>query len=207
MRGVPASQNDAARALAARHGQTAATPRVGSVRGADVALVKVAARPWPDQPVLRARPHKVRMLSFGYRAWNGATCYALVVVPAWYRKAGRPPLPLVISSHGRGGPAQAPVRRWRDLEARDGFILVAPSGQGRRIATYSFAAAGQLSDLMRMPQLVHRAFPSIRSGGAGLRSRVEHGAMEALMLAARYPDRIAACLSSMPSPIWQRATH
>ena len=139
------------------------------------------------------------MLSFSYRAWNGASCYALVVVPAWYRKAGRPPLPLVISSHGRGGGPLAPVHRWRHLEAKDGFILVAPSGQGRRYAAYSFAAPGQLSDLMRMPELVRRAFPWLR-----IRRRCVYAAgssmagMEALMLAARYPDRIAGCVAADP---------
>jgi pimeloyl-ACP methyl ester carboxylesterase len=196
---VHSPKNDGAVALAEGSPKAVAAPRAehnggGGARGSQ------GQQPAATGPrvVYHHRP-EVHVLSFGYRAWNGAYGYALVVVPAWYRKAGRPPLPLVISSHGRGGGPLAPLRRWRHLEARDGFILVAPSGQGRRFAAYSFAAPGQVSDLMRMPQLVRRAFPWIR-----IRRRCIYAAgssmagMEALMLAALYPDRIAACVSADP---------
>lgn len=145
---------------------------------------------------IRRGPREVRLLSFRYRAWDGAHARAYVVVPAWYRRGDAPSLPLVISSHGRGGGALGPVYRWRYLEGRDGFILVSPSGHGVHYAAYSYAAPGQIADLMRMPRFIHRAFPWIHidprriyAAGASM------GGMEALVLAARYPDRIAACLS------------
>ena len=193
------SRNDGAAALAAGQNQAAS----GVVREGSGGARGDQGQPQPravlGPRVIHHYPRDIQVLSFGYRAWNGASCYALVVVPAWYRKAGRPPLPLVISSHGRGGGPLAPVHRWRHLEAKDGFILVAPSGQGRRYAAYSFAAPGQLSDLMRMPELVRRAFPWLR-----IRRRCVYAAgssmagMEALMLAARYPDRIAGCVAADP---------
>jgi pimeloyl-ACP methyl ester carboxylesterase len=197
---VHRSPDDGAAVLAALPGRsTASSPRAERGAAGDAHGGQRRRRAVPGPRVVHHYPRDIRILSFRYRAWNGAPAYALVVVPAWYRKAGRPRLPLVISSHGRGGPPLAPVHRWRHQPAGDGFVLVAPSGQGRRFAAFSYAAPGQLSDLMRMPQLVHRAFPWLRidrrcvyAAGSSM------AGMEALMLAARYPDRIAGCVAVDP---------
>ena len=44
----------------------------------------------------------VRELSIPYTAYNGETSHASVLVPASYDPQSDPPLPLVISPHGRG---------------------------------------------------------------------------------------------------------
>jgi hypothetical protein len=84
---------------------------------------------------------------------------AYVVLPRWYGPQRHPPIPLVISPHGRGVSGAYNLRFWGTLPARGPFALVSPDGQGRRLPLYSWGYAGQIDDLARMPSLVRAAFP------------------------------------------------
>ena len=140
----------------------------------------------PDQARL------VRVERIAYRAHDGLLRTAYVVLPSWYGPRDDPPLPLVISPHGRGIPARENVRLWGDLPALGRFAVVNPEGQGRRLALYSWGDPGQIDDLARMPELVHRALPWLRID----RRRIyafggSMGGQEALLLVARFPHLLA----------------
>lgn len=134
----------------------------------------------------------VRVIHISYLAHDGFSRRAYVVLPAWYGPESDPPIPLVISPHGRGVGARTNVRRWGDLPARGGFAVVNPEGQGRRLTLFSWGDPGEIRDLARMPQIVERAIPWLRID----RSRVyafggSMGGQETLLLAARFPRLLA----------------
>jgi len=142
-------------------------------------------------------PHaSIRVLTIRYRAWNGRVRAAYVELPAWYGPGDNPPIPLVISPHGRGVPARDNVRFWGDLPAVGGFAVVNPEGQGRRLTLYSWGDPGEISDLARMPAIVRRALPWLRL--ARHRTYAIGGSMggqEALLLVARHPRELAGAIS------------
>jgi dipeptidyl aminopeptidase/acylaminoacyl peptidase len=143
-------------------------------------------------PVLR----KTRQIRIDYVAHNGVRRAAYVLVPKWYSPATDPPLPLVISPHGRGVDARVNARLWGDLPGRVGFAVVNPEGQGRRLELYSWGDAGQISDLARMPKIVQHALPwlhvdphRIFAAGGSM------GGQETLLLVARHPHLLAGAIS------------
>ena len=135
-------------------------------------------------------------MRIAYRAWDGKSRRAYVILPRWYGPRRDPPIPLVISPHGRGVPARANVRLWGDLPARGPFAVVNPEGQGRRFALYSWGDAGQVSDLARMPAILRRRLPWLKIdpdriyafGGS-------MGGQETLLLVARHPHLLAGAAS------------
>jgi poly(3-hydroxybutyrate) depolymerase len=134
----------------------------------------------------------VRILQIAYRAHDGLTRTAWVVLPSWYGAHRNPPLPLVISPHGRGIPARKNVNFWGNLPAEGPFAVVNPEGQGRRLALYSWGDPGQIDDLARMPRIVRRALPWLRID----RRRIyafggSMGGQEVLLLVARFPRLLA----------------
>ena len=60
---------------------------------------------------------KVRVWKVAYRAHDGARRYAYVALPRSYRPGHAPPIPLVISPHGRGVSGRANVKLWGQLPA------------------------------------------------------------------------------------------
>jgi poly(3-hydroxybutyrate) depolymerase len=150
--------------------------------------------PIPPAALIRrhALPADVRLLRIGYTAWDGRARRAYVLLPRWYGPRHDPPLPLVISPHGRGVPARYNVRIWGDLPARGPFAVVNPEGQGRRFALYSWGDPGQIADLARLPQILHCRLPWLRID----RHRIyalggSMGGQETLLLVARYPRLLA----------------
>jgi poly(3-hydroxybutyrate) depolymerase len=138
----------------------------------------------------------VRQLRIQYVAHDGATRSAIVVLPAWYGPGRNPPIPLVISPHGSGIEPDANARRWGNLPALDRFAVVNPEGQGARLELFSWGSPGQISDLARMPAILHRTVPWLRivprriyAVGASM------GGQEALLLAAQYPHLLAGAVS------------
>jgi pimeloyl-ACP methyl ester carboxylesterase len=134
----------------------------------------------------------VRLVLIHYRAHDGARRKAYLVLPAWYRPANDPPIPLIVSPHGRGVSARANTRLWGALPARGSFAVISPEGEGRRLSRYSWGSVGQVDDLARMPVIVHRALPwvhvdqhRIYAFGGSM------GGQETLLLLARHPGLLA----------------
>src|ERR671934_2650041 len=75
----------------------------------------------------------VHVLTIPYRTHDGERRSAYLVLPDWYGPRNNPPLPLIISPHGRGVSAEENVNRWGNLPALGPFAVVNPDGQGRRL--------------------------------------------------------------------------
>ena len=127
-----------------------------------------------------------------YVTHDGLVRRAYVVLPRWYGPRKHPPIPLVISPHGRGVSGLANARLWANLPALGGFVVVNPEGQGRRLERYSWGYTGQVSDLARMPAIIRVALPWLQidrrrvyAFGGGM------GGQEALLLLARNPRLLA----------------
>jgi pimeloyl-ACP methyl ester carboxylesterase len=139
---------------------------------------------------------KVRIWKIAYRAHNGERRNAFVMLPRSYRPGHSPPIPLVISPHGRGVTGRGNLKLWGQLPAVGGFAVVSPDGQGRRLSNYSWGSAGQISDLARMPQIVHLTLPWVHVdyrhvyafGGS-------MGGQETLLLLALHPRLLAGAVA------------
>jgi len=155
--------------------------------GLAAAFVAVRAGPVAAETALG-----VRVIPISYEAHDGLLRHAYVIVPADYLEQGAPPIPLVISPHGRGVGARLNVRRWGRLPATGDFAVVNPEGQGRSLTLFSWGDPGEIRDLARMPEIVERALPWLHVD----RHRVyafggSMGGQETLLLAARYPQLLA----------------
>ena len=105
----------------------------------------------------------VKQWGFRYRAHNGISRWAIVVLPSRYGPSNSTPrLPLVISPHGRGVRARTNARLWGDLPASGDFAVICPGGMGRRLPLHSWGFRGQINDLARMPLILGRARPWVR---------------------------------------------
>jgi pimeloyl-ACP methyl ester carboxylesterase len=138
----------------------------------------------------------VRRIWVPYTAWDGKQREALVVLPAWYGPHLDPPIPLVISPHGRGGTAKGNAGYWGALPAFGPFAVVNPQGQGRKLTAYSWGWSGQISDLARMPRILRHRLPWLRIE----RHRVyavgsSMGGQEALLLDALHPRLLAGAVA------------
>jgi poly(3-hydroxybutyrate) depolymerase len=132
-----------------------------------------------------------------YRAHNRMPRPAVVLVPAQYGPQRRPPpLPLVISPHGRGVRAETNARLWGNLPGRGGFAVVCPGGMGRRLPLHSWGWPRQIADLARMPGIVRATLPWMRIdtrrvyavGGS-------MGGQETLLLLGQYPQMLAGAVA------------
>jgi poly(3-hydroxybutyrate) depolymerase len=156
-----------------------------------VALLEVAL---PEIATAKSPP--VRVIAISYRAHDGLMRRAYVIVPADYGRPGDPPLPLVISPHGRGVSAQLNIRRWGRLPATGRFAVVNPEGQGRALTLFSWGDPGEIRDLARMPEIVEHALPWLHVD----RHRIyafggSMGGQETLLLTARFPHLLAGAAS------------
>ena len=132
-----------------------------------------------------------------YRASNKVLRWAVVVAPAEYGpKRPSPPLPLVISPHGRGVRARTNANLWQDLPGRGGFVVICPGGMGRRLPLHSWGWRGQIDDLSRMPAILRAARPwlhvdleRVYAVGGSM------GGQEALLLVGRHPELLAGAVA------------
>ena len=141
----------------------------------------------------------VRVVTVHYRTHDGFKRAAYVVLPDWYGPRNNPPLPLIISPHGRGVSAEANVTRWGDLPADGPFAVVNPEGQGRRFAHFSWGYPGQIDDLARMPQILARTVPWLRIQPRRIYAfGTSMGGQETLLLLARHPSLLAGAAAFDP---------
>lgn len=179
-----------------------------------IALALVAALPasaqagWRDIPDPSAQPDvaaettrervgATTVVRSWYETWNGRRRELRIAVPTRALAAGRP-LPLLVTARPAGLSLLCSDENMA-LAGRSGFVLACPSGQGVVMRSFSYGAAGQISDLARMPGLVAQRVPDLRVDP----SRVflagsSMGGTEALLVALRYPDAYARVASLDP---------
>lgn len=149
--------------------------------------------------LLRRHDELVRIVRVPYQAWDGNQRQAYLVLPRWYGPKAHPPIPLVISPHGRGIAARLNERLWGGLPAFGPFAVVNPEGQGRRLTLYSWGWRGQIDDLARMPDILEQALPWLKIDRHRLYAvGSSMGGQETLLLVARHP-RLLAGASALDS--------
>lgn len=139
----------------------------------------------------------VRHWSLRYRAHNGVRRWAVVVLPSRFGPASPPPpLPLVISPHGRGVRAITNARLWRELPGRGDFAVVCPGGMGRRLPLHSWGFRGQIEDLARMPAILRAKRPWLRIDTSRIYAvGGSMGGHETLLLLGRHPRLLAGAVA------------
>ena len=139
----------------------------------------------------------VRQWNVRYRAHNGFPRPAVVLVPDQDGpERPTPPLPLVISPHGRGVRAQTNARLWRDLPDRGGFVVICPGGMGRRLPLHSWGWRGQISDLARMRSIVHATLPWVQVDADRVYALGgSMGGHETLLLVGQHPRLLAGAVA------------
>jgi pimeloyl-ACP methyl ester carboxylesterase len=146
----------------------------------------------PDSRASRALIENVRTWTVHYRSHAGANRLAHVVLPAWYGPENNPPLPVVISPHGRGATGLSNAAFFDRLPAIGRFALISPDGMGRRLRNFSYGAPGQIDDLAQMPRFAARALPWLRIDDSRIFALGSSmGGQETLLLVSRHPQLLA----------------
>ncbi len=166
------------------------------IRTAAALCVTAVAAAFAAAPASPAGP-AVRKLTIAYRAFDGRTSHATVLLPSGYGPGRNPILPLVISPHGRGLDGTRNAGRWGDLPTRGGFAVVNPDGEGSHLSgRFSWGAPGQISDLARMPAILAKALPWLRIDPQRIYAvGGSMGGEETLLLLARYPRLLAGAVA------------
>jgi len=132
-----------------------------------------------------------------YLAHNRRPRPAVVLVPDQFGPdRPSPPLPLIISPHGRGVAAAVNAIRWGELPSRGGFAVICPGGMGRRLPLHSWGYRGQIGDLARMAEIIRRTLPWLRIN----RRRIyalggSMGGQETLLLLGQHPQLLAGAVA------------
>jgi hypothetical protein len=138
-----------------------------------------------------SRP-RVRRIVIRYRAHDGRTSRAHVLLPAGYGKGNNPPIPLIISPHGRGLSGRANAANWGNLPTRGGFAVVNPDARGRKLAAHSWGYQGHIDDLARMPTILAKTIPWLKIDRRQIYAfGGSMGGQETLLLVGRYPRLFA----------------
>jgi pimeloyl-ACP methyl ester carboxylesterase len=185
----------------ASHAQpTAATTSAGASQRATTSGVSpqaLAAWRHRNWSALTHRVQLTRTWTIHYRAHGGAQRVALVVLPRWYGPRNNPPIPFVISPHGRGVEPAGNVHLWGNMPALGRFAVVTPEGQGTsRLELYTWGSPGQIDDLSRMPTIVKRALPWLRIAPHRIYAiGGSMGGQETLLLLAERPHLLDGAIS------------
>ena len=128
----------------------------------------------------------VRVWTVRYRAHNGLARLVYVALPDDVGPSNNPPLPLVISPHGRGLTGLANLRFWGDLPARGRFAVISPDGHGRLAAPF-MGLRSQIHDLANMQYVAKATLPWLRvKPHAVFALGGSMGGQETLLLVARH---------------------
>jgi pimeloyl-ACP methyl ester carboxylesterase len=148
-----------------------------------------------------AAPAEARSLVIEYRSHTGRMSQATVLLPSWYGAHRNPPLPLVISPHGRGLWGRTNALLWGDLPARGGFVVVNPDGEGEHLSgRFSWGSPGEIDDLARMPQILRHALPWLRLDPTRIYALGgSMGGQETLLLLAKHPGLLAGAVAVDPA--------
>ena len=182
-----------------QHGAAAAIVLIAALSSVEPAPARLAETTGVDRTVVTSSSTTTRMWTIQYTSHAGLPRVAQVVLPAWYGPSANPPLPVVISPHGRGANGRSNAEFFGRTPAIGGFVLISPDGMGRRLKRLSYGHPGQIDDLARMPDFAMRALPWLRLD----RSRIfalgsSMGGQETLLLVARHP-RLLAGAAAMDS--------
>jgi dipeptidyl aminopeptidase/acylaminoacyl peptidase len=133
-----------------------------------------------------------KRITIHYRAHNGKARNAYVLLPSWYGPSDHPPIPLVISPHGRGVTGLANTKIWGHLPAVGQFAVISPDGMGRVLDRYSWGSPGQIEDLARMPTIARLTIPYLTIDTSRIYAvGGSMGGQETLLLLARHPKLLA----------------
>jgi pimeloyl-ACP methyl ester carboxylesterase len=184
-----------------RTGLLRACPFAALLLSSNAAALPQDAQAFPVQPPRAALAElqtaaPARLITITYTTHDGHRRYAYVQLPDGYRPGTNPPIPLVISAHGRAVGGKINTRRWANLPTIGRFAVVSPDGYGRLLPLHSWGYRGQIADLARMPGVVEAKLPWVHID----RSRIyavggSMGAQETLLLAARYPRLLAGAVA------------
>lgn len=176
---------------------TATQIRTGVLRACPfAALVVYLAFPGLPAQAEDAASLTSRQLTITYRTHDGHLRNAYVLLPHGYRPGNNPPIPLIISPHGRAVDGRINTRRWGALPTLGNFAVINPDGYGRRLPLHSWGYAGQIDDLARMPELLEHALPWVHVDPLRLYAvGGSMGAQETLLLAGRYPHLLAGAVA------------
>lgn len=152
------------------------------------------------QPSLVKPGETVRTITIAYRAFDGHTSHATILLPHGYGPRRNPILPLVISPHGRGLDGERNAKRWGDLPSRRRLAVVNPDGEGSHLSgRFSWGSPGQISDLARMPEILAKALPWLRIDSRRIYAvGGSMGGQETLLLVARFPRLLAGAVAVDP---------
>ncbi len=154
--------------------------------------LEVVVRYGSRRPASSAGVTSVRRLQVRYIAHDGHASTAQVVLPSWYGPAANPPLPLVISPHGRGLNGRSNSILWGNLPGRGSFAVINPNARGRRVPGHSWGYGGQIADLARMPEILRTTLPWLRIDHRRIYAfGGSMGGQETLLLLARHPSLLA----------------
>lgn len=106
--------------------------------------------------------------------------------------ANNPPVPLIISPHGRGITGRANLGFWGDLPARGRFAVISPEGHGRVLPLHSWGWAKQVDDLANMQYVAKATLPWLRIRPQSVYAiGGSMGGQETLLLVARFNTLLA----------------
>jgi poly(3-hydroxybutyrate) depolymerase len=176
---------------------TASHIRTGLLRACPfAALLIVLAFPALPAEANQAASLTSRQITITYRTHDGHLRNAYVLLPHGYLPGDNPPIPLVISPHGRAVDGKINTRRWGTLPTLGNFAVINPDGYGRLLPLHSWGYAGQIADLARMPELLEQALPWVQVDRTRLYAvGGSMGAQETLLLAGRYPHLLAGAVA------------
>jgi poly(3-hydroxybutyrate) depolymerase len=146
---------------------------------------------------VRAVSDGVRQWNVRYRAHNGVPRPANVILPSQFGPGrATPPLPLVVSPHGRGVRAATNATLWRNLPAEGGFAVICPGGMGRRLPLHSWGWRRQIDDLARMPSIAEATLPWLRVDERRIYAiGGSMGGQETLLLLGQHPRLLAGAVA------------